>query len=187
MDEPDITTTLADGTPVLLRPVDACDEHCLAAGFEDLSPRSRHFRFAAPLKRLSPAQLRYLGEVDNVNHAVIGARAVADGRGIGLGRYIRLAEEPEVAEMALTVIDDFQGRGLGRILLERLAERARANGIALLRGYVLRDNEPMIRLLEHVGARARPGGEGSLCFEILLVPENRAEHGRSAGEGAETR
>jgi len=66
--------------------------------------------------------------------------------GAGIARYVRLQEESDIAEFAITIVDAWQGRGLGAILLERLIESARENGIRILRGYVLPGNSAMIRL-----------------------------------------
>jgi acetyltransferase len=64
---------------------------------------------------------------------------------------VRLERDPESAEFAVTVIDEYQNRGLGKLLLDMLIRAARDNGIMTLVGYVLEDNEPMLSLLRHYG------------------------------------
>lgn len=106
--EPEFKTKLKDGTTVLIRTVDPCDKQCIIDGLVRLSARSRHMRFFSPINTLSEAQLTYLTEVDNVNHVVIAATetAVEDPAGIGLARCIRLKQEPDIAELAISVTDE---------------------------------------------------------------------------------
>ena len=91
--------------------------------------RVRRLRFISPKPSLSPRELAYLVNVDGHNHEALGASDHASGQGVGVARFIRLTEEPEVAEVAVTVIDSWQRRGLGTLLLEHLADQARAQGI----------------------------------------------------------
>lgn len=105
---------------MLIRTVDPCDKQCIADEFARLSPRSRHMRFFSPINKLSEVQLTYLIDVDNVNHVVIAAAetAVEDPAGIRLARYIRLKQEPDIAEFAITVNEGYRGGGVGLILLD---------------------------------------------------------------------
>src|ERR1700758_3110348 len=86
-------------------------------------------RFLTPKKELSPAELRYFTDVDHHDHEALGALDHADGRGVGVARYVRDTEDPQAAEIAVTIIDDWQGRGLGTELLAQLSDRARQEGI----------------------------------------------------------
>ena len=97
------------------------------AGLQALSPLSRYRRFLAPKPRLSPSELRYLTEVDGRDHVALVAVAprTPPTAWSGVGRFVRLAEAPDTAEFAIVVADDWQGRGLGRALAERLAAAAR--------------------------------------------------------------
>jgi len=115
---------LRDGSTVLIRQVRGTDAPLLADGFARLSARSRQMRFLGPKKMLSAAELRYLTEVDHHDHEAIGVLSPADGRGVGVARYIRDADDPRAAEIAVTIADDWQGRGLGAELLARLSDRA---------------------------------------------------------------
>jgi len=110
-------TTLRDGTPVLVRPIRPDDKELIRQGFDRLSPASRYRRFLSPVDELSDAELRYLTEIDYVDHFAWAAlRADRPNEGIGVARYIRLKEEPEVAEAAVTVLDEYQGKGLGTFM-----------------------------------------------------------------------
>jgi GNAT superfamily N-acetyltransferase len=137
---------LPDGTAVLLRLLRPEDAPLLLEGFERLSPDSRYRRFLSAKPRLSDAELRYLTELDGVDHVAIAALD-ARGHGVGVARFVRLRDEPGVAEPALTVIDEAQHRGLGRLLLTRLAAAAREREIVRFRSTVLAENRPMRALL----------------------------------------
>jgi len=178
--------TLRDGNRVILRPAVPADRELLMAGFERLSPESRYRRFFAPMKALSPVLLDYLTLIDYRDHfawAALSAEPGPDGRPIGAGvsRYIRL-EDPQAAEMAVTVVDDWQGRGLGRVLLDALVLEALENGITRLEGDVLLENRPMQALLRREGAIFRPGEVGVVRFSIDLPARDEALRGDPLGE-----
>src|SRR5205823_13782237 len=124
-------------------------------GLSRLSEESRYRRFLAPVAALSDDQLRHLTEIDAWDHfAWVALLRDAPDRGIGVGRYVRLHDEPTVAEAALTVVDEYQGRGLGTLLLGLLAVAARAAGVERFRAYVLEGNEPVRDRLDALAAEA---------------------------------
>jgi GNAT superfamily N-acetyltransferase len=165
-------TSLRDGTPVLVRPITPRDKDLIRKGFERLSPASRYRRFLAPVEELSEAELVYLTEIDYVDHfAWAATRADRPEEGLGVARYIRLKEQPEIAEAAVTVIDDYQGRGLGTLLLALLGAAAFIAGIRFFRAYVLADNIPMRELLDSLGARTEFDSPGVVRFDVPLDPE----------------
>lgn len=168
--KPEFTAELKDGTEVQILTVDPCDKKCIADGFDRLSARSRQLRFFSTIKKLSDVQLTYLTNVDNVNHVVITANeTTGEGRtGIGLARYIRLTDEPDIAEFAISVTDDYQGLGVGSILLDILIEHAKGNSISVLRGYVLRSNQPMIKLLERHDAKRFDDENDAFRFDLHI-------------------
>jgi GNAT superfamily N-acetyltransferase len=137
---------------VLIRQVRGADAPLVADGFAWLSDRSRQLRFLTPKKELSPAELRYFTDVDHHDHEALGALNHADGRGVGIARYIRDADDPQAAEIAVTIIDGWQGRGLGTELVAHLSERARSEGIRRLTALVGADNQAMTGLLRTVRA-----------------------------------
>lgn len=148
------TVRLGDGTRVTLRPIRASDKQLLLERFERLSPQSRYTRFLAPKRRLSDADLRYLTEVDGIDHfALVALKQPILGQeeGIGVGRFIRLTSQPGRAEPAITVADDQQGKGLGTILLHRLLDAAWERGIREFRCELLAENTNMQELLAEVG------------------------------------
>ena len=119
--------------------------------------------------------LRYLTHVDGHDHvALVATTRAADSdedRGLGVGRFIRVHEEPTVAEVAITVRDDYQGKGLGSLLALTLARAARERGVRHFRGEVLADNAIVRRLLDDVGADLRPQEGNSIAFDIAIADE----------------
>jgi RimJ/RimL family protein N-acetyltransferase len=166
---------LRDGPAVLIRPVRRADAPLLADGFARLSARSRRLRFLSPKEELSPAELGYFTDVDHHDHEALGALDHADGRGVGIARYIRDAADPQAAEIAVTVIDDWQGRGLGTELVAQLSERARFEGIRRFTALVTADNPAMARLLRNVRADLVRREPGALQYEIMLGSEGTGE------------
>jgi acetyltransferase len=113
-----------------------------------MSSLSRQQRFAAPVVTLTDYQLDHLTRLDEKDRVAWCAFVQTEGeeRGIGLARYVRLEEEENVAEFAITVVDEFQGQGIGFQLLNELIRTARSNSIETLRGYILPTNEAMLAL-----------------------------------------
>ena len=165
-------TRLRDGAPVVVRPVEASDKPLLLAGFRRLSARSRYARFMSPVAELSEEQVRYLTEIDYRDHfAWAAVRGDWPEEGIGVARFVRLVGEPSVAEAAVTVLDEYQGRGLGTLLLGLLAVAARAAGVKAFRAYVREENEPMRELLLSLGASADFDSPGVLRLDVPLDPQ----------------
>jgi GNAT superfamily N-acetyltransferase len=144
--------TLRNGQRVRLRTVRPQDKGNLVRGLHRLSPASRQSRFFAMKNRLTDAELKYLTEVDFVNHFAIGAVTLRDddteAEGIAIGRFVRLENPTDSAEPAIVVVDAWQGYGLGRLLLERLIAAARERGIRSFHAEFLAENEAIRRLLE---------------------------------------
>lgn len=162
-----------DGTKVRLEAVGPEDADDIARGYRELSPASRFARFHTSSPELSAQQVRYLSDVDQHDHVAIGAREAETGEGIGVARFVRLPDQPEVAEAAVTVLDRWQGRGVGTVLLACLAQVARGLGVTTFRNYVLADNEPMLRLFEELGAVSEPEAPGLRRVDLAL-PESAA-------------
>jgi RimJ/RimL family protein N-acetyltransferase len=143
--------TLRDGRVVHVRPLERSDREGLAAAVERLSDQTRYLRFAAAKPRLTNRELDFLVDVDHHRHEAIVAIDPTTGRGVAAVRYVQLPGEPEVAEIAATVTDDWQGRGLGTALLTQLAARAREEGYSALRASVLASNQRSIAMLLAAG------------------------------------
>jgi GNAT superfamily N-acetyltransferase len=141
---------LRDGSHVRVRQGHRSDKELLLRGFERLGPESRYRRFLAPMPQLSGATVRYLTEVDHHDHEAIVALDET-GEGIAVVRYVRGPERPDAAEFAVTVIDDWQRRGLGTLLLEVISARAREDGITTLTALMLGSNQEMMEVLNSLG------------------------------------
>ena len=165
---------LGDGTAITLRHVRPEDAGELQRGLERLSPESRYRRFLGAVTTLTEAQLRYLTCVDGQDHVAIVAIRREPGPGgeigLGIGRFVRLKEDPSAAEAAITVIDDMQGKGLGRLLALTLARAAYERGVRRFRGRILADNTAVQQLLVDVGAVMSRAKEGGMTFDVELTP-----------------
>jgi RimJ/RimL family protein N-acetyltransferase len=167
--------TLRDGSKALIRPIRPEDRWRIADGLKLLSPRSRYLRFHADLEAFTDAQLTYLTEVDHHDHEAWVALDPddLDAPGMGVARYVRLEDDPTVAEAAVTVVDAYQGRGVGTTLLRALAASAIENGVRTFRNYVLAENEEMLEVFDLVGAQRREIEPGLLQVDVAL-PEDPA-------------
>jgi EmrB/QacA subfamily drug resistance transporter len=164
------TVALRDGSTVVIRPVGSADAPLLADGFARLSPESRRMRFLRRKDELTPAELRYFTDVDHHHHEALGALDHTGGRGVGIARYVRDTGDPHSAEIAVTVADDWQGRGLGAELLAQLSGRARAEGIRRFTALVSAENVAMTALLRRLCADPVHREHGTVEWEITLVP-----------------
>jgi len=172
---------LEDGTRVHLRLVRPDDKGLMLEAWDRLSPESRYRRFFAAKTALTDAELRYLTEVDNVDHVAIGATRKRRGKpmALGIARFIRLADRPHVADAAVTVTDDAQGVGLGRVLLSRLIGAARERDIDVFSCDVLADNDGMRALIRSLAPDAREHTHGP----IVTVEMPLADAALAADEG----
>ena len=169
-------TRLRDGSSVVIRPIEAADRELLRAGFERLSERSRYLRFQTPLTELGDEQLSYLTDVDHHDHEALLAVDSDRDDAVGVARFVRVSDG--VAECAIVVADDWQNRGLGGQLLERLVERAREEGVERFTALVLAENTDARRLLERLGNTVRHGEGSQIELEIEL-PAGRDESSAS--------
>lgn len=142
---------LRDGSRIRVRQGHRSDRELLLRGFERLSAGSRYRRFLMATPQLSDEMVRYLTEIDHHDHEAIAAFDELTGEGVGVARFVRKSDRPDVAEVAVTVVDEWQGRGVATVLLEVLTGRARAEGITSFTGLLLASNREMMELLESLG------------------------------------
>ena len=178
MQTTDTNATLKDGTQCMIRLCHTDFSHDsellkegLRAAWGHLSPASRFSRFGYAPEQLNDQQLDYLTDLDNLNRLAWCAYTDVNTHltGIGIARYIRIQDEPGVAEFAVTVVDEHQHAGLGFILLGKLIESARTAGLKTLRGYVRRNNRAMLGLAKKFGGVAHMEDEYMLV-DINLAP-----------------
>jgi RimJ/RimL family protein N-acetyltransferase len=150
--------TLSDGRELAVRPITPASKPVIAAAMARMSPQSIRRRFFAPRRELSEAELHRLTALDGWNQYALGACTRGEGgtvEGVGVARFARTPEASPTAELAITVIDAFQGLGVGKALIARLFDAATARGIRTLHAIVLPDNEAIIALLQRHAPWAR--------------------------------
>jgi RimJ/RimL family protein N-acetyltransferase len=149
--------------PILFRHIRPDDKGRLSVALGRLSPESRRRRFLMPKPRFSSSELRYLTEIDGFDHvAIVAASAEDPDVFYGVGRFVRLREDPETAEVAVVVADHLQGQGLGRELGRRLADEARERGVKRFSATLLGDNQAAHRLMESISERLESRHEGAV-------------------------
>ena len=136
---------------VRIRPILPSDAPMLQEGVRQLSERTRWLRFHMPISQLSDAQARVLVDVDHHDREALVAEVLQDGgwRPVGVARYARVSADQ--ADLAIVVTDAWQGRGIGRLLVDRLAAAARQEGFAAFVAQVISENQQVFRLFR--GAR----------------------------------
>jgi RimJ/RimL family protein N-acetyltransferase len=161
--------TLRDGSHIRIRPIRPDDKAQLQRGFEKLSSDSRRLRFLVPTEQLSPELVAYLTEVDHHDHEALVAEGATNGEPIGVARYVKVVDQPDTAEVAITVVDRWQRRGVATELLVRLAQRAVENGITRFSGTCLASNEEaleLIRAIPGTDVQPAPGGLVEITTEL---------------------
>ena len=137
--------TLRDGSRVHIRPIRPEDDHALVEAFERMSPETVYQRFFAPLPELSEDTAWRLSHVDYSSRMALVAECEDSNPPglIAIARYER-TEDPGVVELGLVVLDPWQNRGLGRIMIRALLEAAAQNGITRFRAEILSDNRRIV-------------------------------------------
>jgi GNAT superfamily N-acetyltransferase len=179
---------LADGRRVVIRPVLPQDADLTDAFFRNLSGESRYDRFMTHMRDLPPDLLRRFTEVDYADHVALVAEVFAGGREtvIAEARYVRTAEDPAAAEFAVSVAEDWQGRGLARLLLGKLVCRAAAAGIERMVGETLASNWRMLTLARKAGFAVRPSPEVAGLM-LLERPLSTGRPGAACSEAESVR
>lgn len=176
---PDQFSVVVHSKPFLLRRIVPQDRPYIEIGFRQLSHRSRYLRFFSLQPNLSQKQLDYLSNPDGVNHS---AWCIIDESGslpqpAGIGRLVRLKEEPSVAEVAITIADNYQRMGLGMKMLVLLNLDAVNMGIDTLRYHVLLENRFVADVLKNIGPvkMSREGEVSTIDCAVIsgsrLIPD----------------
>jgi RimJ/RimL family protein N-acetyltransferase len=175
---------LPDGALILIRPIRPDDKRMLEDGLRHLSDESVQRRFLTLKRSFSRSELRYLTEVNGRDHVALVAEYPGDARpeapgsagcaGVGVNRliavarFVRLADDPTAAEVAIVVADDWQRRGVGTELTERLAERAREAGIRRFTATMSSDNVAAHRLMSRLTSQLERHYAGHGVSEMVL-------------------
>lgn len=165
---------LPDGTRLVIRHIRPDDKALLAEGLTHLSPQTVYRRFLSPKQRFSSGELRYLTELDGHDHVALVALPADDPSClVAVARFVRLADDPEAAEAAVLVSDDYQGRGLGKLLALELADEAKPRGIHRFTATILGENVPAQRLMGAIAERLDRGSIAGPAQELSaeLLPQ----------------
>ena len=144
---------LPDGRVMRVRAIRPEDRDTLRAEFLKLSKATVRDRFFSIKLDLTPAELSYFTEVDFDRHVALVAEleTAAGLQPVAVGRMVRMSDQPDHAEVAITVTDAMQGKGIGKIMLARLIDCARQLGVRHVDASVLADNERMLNLIRKSG------------------------------------
>jgi RimJ/RimL family protein N-acetyltransferase len=173
---------LRDGTHAFILPVRPQDRDAIRQGYEGLSLESRNRRFLSSVPHLTEGMLDHLvDEVDGIDHVAL-ALVVLDGDNVGtpvgVARMIRYADRPTEADLAVTVLDDWQGHGVASALLAELVQE-RPVGVSRIVTAVAADNEPSLAMLRRLGeTTTAPAGIGRLDVAVELPPVDYVALGR---------
>ncbi len=161
---------LPDGAQILIRPIRSDDKRYLEDGLRQLSDESVHRRFLSPKRSFSRSELRYLTEVDGRDHVALVAEYPGEPvrRLIAVGRFVRLAQNPDAAEVAIVVSDDWQRRGVGSLFAERLAAEARRLGVKRFTATMATDNVPAHKLMERLTQHLEEHYSGSGVSDVVM-------------------
>ena len=144
-----VTVRLRDGRLVELRPLRRGERDALLAVFDGMSPESRALRYLTGMLRMPSATLDLLTDVDGDRH--VAWLASAQGQPVGIARYVR--DDAGIAEVAVEVVDDHQGLGIGSALVDAVTTVAAARGVDRVRALLSPDNEASRRLVTRIGIR----------------------------------
>jgi acyl-CoA synthetase (NDP forming)/GNAT superfamily N-acetyltransferase len=162
---------LRDGRTAHIRPIRPEDEALMVEFYARVSPESKYYRFFAPMPELSDKDLHRFTHVDHVDRVALVM--LVGGQMIGVGRYDLV--EPGEAEVAFLVEDAHQGRGIGQLLLEHLAQAGRERGVERFVAEVLPDNQAMMHTFKDAGYRLASGyQDGMMVLEFPIDPTDTA-------------
>jgi RimJ/RimL family protein N-acetyltransferase len=153
MADPNHFQIILKGSKFHFRPIDPADKELIQHGFSRLSENSKYLRFFAVHSKLTDYELKFFTEVDGINHVAWGIldESNADQIPVGVGRFVRIKNEPEIAEVAYIVVDSYQGKGLGHYLFAILNTLAARIGVKKFRYFVLAENTRAINMLNRLG------------------------------------
>ncbi len=177
---------LRDGSQVIIRALEPGDGPLVQAVFDGMGEEMRYRRFLGYKKLLSAYDLETLTAVDHHSHEALAGIHVETGQPLGIARAIQEPGRPDTAEASVAVIDAWQGRGLGSILMDRLVRRAGEEGVRRFTSVLLTHNRAMLHLFERSGAvriTARYGDSLELAVELPFETGAPREALRAAAAG----
>ena len=162
-----VTETLSDGRKVEIRAQRPEDREALLVAFKRASKESIYHRFFAVKRTLSEQNAHFFLDIDFVRHVALVAVTNEDGKPAIIGGCRYVVIEPGRADLAFSVIDDYQRRGLGTALMLHLVVIAREAGLRELVADVLADNTPMLKVFRRSGLAMTESIHGSVIHVVL--------------------
>ena len=170
-----VDVTLRNGRSVQLRALQVTDADELLQSFARLSANTRYMRFMRAVAHIEPADLRRsVAQLLERGLAVVATVPAADGVDIVGGASFVVGADPQTCEFAITIVDGWQGCGLGSLLMRRLIEAARQRGLRTMEGFVLATNHPMLDLAKRLGFDSKPDPE-DYTVRIVRLDLQRTE------------
>ena len=166
-----VTETLHDGSVVEIRAQTPDDRQAILEEMSHASADTLYHRFFAVKRSLSPAEQHYYFDIDFVNHIVLVATTRLDGKPRIVGGVRFVVVKPGEAEVAFSVVDDYQHHGLGAALMHHIKEIGREFGMTELVAEVLSDNGSMLAVFEHSGLITTTRRDGSTVHVSMRYPE----------------
>ncbi|MBK8169950.1 MAG: hypothetical protein IPK60_06360 [Sandaracinaceae bacterium] len=161
---------LEDGASIRMRPLVPEDARELERGFDQLSPQTRYRRFLHAFDHLKPAHLEYLSHIDGKRHLAWAAADNATDGGIAIARSIQEKDSADTSEYAITVVDAWQGRGVGKLITHALHKDAWANGVRFWRATMFADNIAVQAILltccDEVSRHTEEGGAIEILYRL---------------------
>jgi RimJ/RimL family protein N-acetyltransferase len=163
------TERLRDGRTIEIRALRPDDREDMLAAIERSSMQSLQRRFFVPKRGFSENEVSFFMNIDFTNHVALVAQIdeEAGSKIVGGGRYIVV--RPGQAELAFVVVDAFQGKGIGTMLMRHLLAIARDAGLKELTAEVLPENAAMLKVFSGFGFRARSGGDSQVRHLVLQL------------------
>ena len=168
---------LRSGDVVRVRQVQPGDAPALARAYANLGEQSRYRRFFTVMPELPEATLKAAVEVDHTDHEALVAVPLLSSEIVGECRFIRRADQPDSADLGVTVVDAWQGRGLGSVLLARLSECALEVGIEYFTAEILAENRTVLAMLPSLG-RVETESSGPVVTARIEIPESPERAGQ---------
>ena len=168
------TETLPDGQTIEIRAQRPQDREGIRAAIARASEESLYHRFFAVKRSFSEKEVHYFLDIDFVGHVALLAVADENGRPTIIGGVRYIVTQPGVAEISFSIIDEYQGRGLGTALMRHIAVLARKAGLKELVAEVMADNTPMLQVFEHSGLIMSTKLTGTTVDVSLRFPEDEA-------------
>ena len=164
------TETLPDGLTLTIRSQTPNDREGWLAALARSSAETLYHRFFGVKREFSEKELHFFLDIDFIKHVALVVEVEENGKPtlIGGGRYVTI--EPGRAEVSFALIDDYQHKGIGSVLMRHLAKLAKKAGLKQLVAEVLSDNLPMVTVFEHSGLPMTLKREGAVIHVTMQVP-----------------